>query len=65
MNVQESRLIGKPQSPSAQLATVLRQAQWDLDHVAFNLPNGTVSQPEREKLADALTRLAELLRGAH
>lgn len=55
--------VGNPASPRAQLATVLRQAQWDIDHVAFNLPHGAVSQAERETLADSLTALAELLRG--
>lgn len=54
--------IGERQSPTAQLATALRQAQWDLDHVAFNLPNGTAPRAERETLADALTALAGMLR---
>jgi hypothetical protein len=56
-------LIDNPSKPSSQLATVLRQAQWDIDDVAFNLLNGRVSRIEREDLADALAALADLLRG--
>ncbi|GAA2340663.1 hypothetical protein GCM10009854_16380 [Saccharopolyspora halophila] len=48
---------------NARLAVALRQAQWDMDDVAFNLPEGRVTPVEREKLADALVRLAEQLRG--
>ncbi len=58
----EPQLIGKPMSSAANLAVLLRQAQWDLDQMAFRLPMGEVSTDERDKLADMLTRLAALLR---
>lgn len=49
-------------SPTANLAVVLRQAVWDLDHVAFLLPEGKISRDELDKLADNLVRLVEELR---
>ncbi|SFS54252.1 hypothetical protein SAMN05660874_01664 [Saccharopolyspora flava] len=47
---------------SAKFAVVLREAQWELDRVAFRLPRGEVSRAERHRLADALIELADVLR---
>ncbi|MDI2032564.1 hypothetical protein QFW96_28350 [Saccharopolyspora sp. TS4A08] len=56
------RRIGRPMCRSASFAVVLREAQWELDRVAFRLPRGEVSRAERHRLADALIELAEVLR---
>ena len=60
--IEENRRIGRPMCRSANFAVVLREAQWELDRVAFRLPRGEVSRSERHKLADALAELAEVLR---
>lgn len=54
--------IGEPTRPLARFAVVLREAQWELDRIAFLLPRDEVSATEREALADTLVELAELLR---
>lgn len=64
MTSEQVEIIGKRPSDAARLAIVLRQTQWELDRVAFNLPEGRVTQHEREQLADALVTLAGLLRSA-
>ena len=45
-----------------QLAVLLREAQWEIDAMAFDLPAGRCTPERRERLADALVKLAELLR---
>lgn len=60
--IDENRRIGSPMCRSANFAVVLREAQWELDRVAFRLPRGEVSRTERRRLADALIELAEQLR---
>ena len=60
--IEESRRIGRPMCRSAHVAVVLREAQWELDRVAFRLPRGEVSRDERHRLADTLAELAEVLR---
>jgi hypothetical protein len=47
---------------SVSFAVVLREAQWELDRVAFRLPRNEVSRVERHRLAGRLVELAELLR---
>ncbi len=49
-------------SPPANLAVALRQAQWDLERVAFAMPRGEISKEEILKLADSITELADRLR---
>ncbi|MBB5159274.1 hypothetical protein [Saccharopolyspora phatthalungensis] len=56
------QFIGKPMSPPANLAVALRQAQWDLERVAFAMPRGEISKEEILKLADSITELADRLR---
>ena len=60
--IEENRRIGRPMCRSANFAVVLREAQWELDRVAFRLPRGEVSRSERRRLADVLTELADHLR---
>lgn len=45
----------------AQLAVMLRLAQWELDEVAYRLPTGRATKQERIELAHRLVNLAELL----
>lgn len=45
-----------------QLAVLLRTAQWEIDALAFDLPAGRCTPERREQLADALVKLAEVLR---
>lgn len=45
-----------------QLAVLLRTAQWEIDALAFDLPAGRCTSERREQLADALVKLAEVLR---
>ena len=59
-NVEQT--IGEPMRPPARFAVVLREAQWELDRIAFLLPRDEVSAAEREELAQTLVELAELLR---
>ncbi|GAA2332172.1 hypothetical protein GCM10009854_04220 [Saccharopolyspora halophila] len=47
---------------AANFAVVLREAQWELDRVAYRLPRGEVSSVERHRLAGMLTELADQLR---
>ncbi|WP_372495432.1 hypothetical protein [Saccharopolyspora soli] len=54
--------VGRRLSDAAQLAIVLRQAQWDIDNLAFELPTDQAGTAECRKLADELTELATLLR---
>ncbi|MGP4018275.1 hypothetical protein [Saccharopolyspora sp. 5N708] len=41
---------------------MLRQAQWDIDNLAYELPTRDAGAAECRKLADDLTNLATLLR---
>lgn len=43
------------------LAVVLRQTQWELDHVAFGLPRGEITEEERTRLVHSLRELAYVL----
>lgn len=43
---------------------LLRQTQWMLDDVAFDLPAGRVTPQKRTELAEILEQLAELVRAA-
>jgi hypothetical protein len=49
-------------TPDARLAVLLREVQWELDEVAFDLPAGRCSPERRAHLADALIELAEVVR---
>lgn len=48
-------------SRNAALACLLRQAQWQLDDVAHNLPAGRCRADERARLAATLVQLAQAL----
>ena len=54
--------IGEAMRPLARVAVVLREAQWELDRIAFRLPRGEVTAAERAEPADTLVELAGLLR---
>lgn len=45
-----------------QLAVLLREVQWEIDAMAFDLPAGRCTPERREQLADVLVRLSEVLR---
>ncbi|MFC7343218.1 hypothetical protein [Saccharopolyspora griseoalba] len=62
MMIDEHGAAGGSARRSASLAVVLREAQWELDRVAFRLPRNEVSRAERHRLAGRLAELAELLR---
>jgi len=53
--------IGNPISPEATLAILARQAQWEIDRVAFGLPEGKITTSECRSLADVLSGLSALL----
>lgn len=60
--IDDHRTVGRPMCSAANLAVVLREAQWELDRVAYRLPRGEVSSVERHQLAGMLTELADQLR---
>ncbi|MBQ0926632.1 hypothetical protein [Saccharopolyspora endophytica] len=45
-----------------QLAVLLREVQWEIDAMAFDLPAGRCTPERREQLAEVLVKLAEVLR---
>ena len=47
---------------NAQLAVLLRELQWEIDAMAFDLPAGRCTPERREQLADMLIMLADALR---
>lgn len=46
----------------AQLAVLLREVQWEIDSMAFDLPAGRGTPERRALLADVLVKLADVLR---
>lgn len=49
-------------SRGARLGVVLRQAQWEIDQIAFRMPRGEVSAEECYELAHGLEEVARELR---
>lgn len=55
-----SRDVLRTMTDNARLAVLLRTVQWELDEVAFALPRGEVTPPQRARLAQNLATLADL-----
>lgn len=55
---------GTPRRTDSQLAVLLRQQQWALDHAAHNLPDGRLTSRERAELARRLEMLAAIVRAS-
>lgn len=49
-------------STDAQLAVLLRTAQWALDELAYDLPYGRATPARLEEMADALEKITFILR---
>lgn len=47
---------------NAHLAVLLREVQWEIDAMAFDLPAGRCTPERRKQLADMLVTLADVLR---